>query len=63
MPPAKNIGISPKQKYKGGNIYLMKKEYISPELIFIKVKAQDILSDSTFVDSGFSSEGEGVFGI
>ena len=43
----------------------MKKEYISPELIFIKVKAQDILQDSTFVDSGFDSEEgeEGIFGI
>lgn len=43
----------------------MKKEYISPELIFIKVKAQDILLDSTFIDSEFDPvEGEeGIFGI
>ena len=44
----------------------MKKEYISPELTFIKVQAQDILklSDDSYVDGGFDEEtgNEGIFG-
>ena len=44
----------------------MKKEYISPELTFIKVQAQDVicLSDDAYVDGGFDEEtgDEGIFG-
>ena len=41
----------------------MKNEYISPELTFIKVQAQDLicLSDSE-ADGGFNDWDEGIFG-